>query len=97
VLSAITEDNDEKMLKHEMHYIHANLPGSIFLAMPWLKRLAAGFPSQWRRFDFRSGHVRFVVDSVVFGRFSPSTSVSPANSHVSICSLFLNHPIINTI
>jgi hypothetical protein len=33
------------------------------------------------RFDTRSRHVEFVVDKVHCGRFSPSTLVSPANSH----------------
>jgi hypothetical protein len=53
-------------IKHQMHYIHANLLGTIFLPMAWLRRLAIGFPSQWPRYDSRSSHVRFVVDSVVF-------------------------------
>jgi hypothetical protein len=40
-------------IKHEMHYVHANLLGTIFLAMPWLRQLFTGFPPQWLRFDFR--------------------------------------------
>jgi hypothetical protein len=33
-----------------------------------------------------SGHVGFVVDKVALSRFSPSTSVSPANFHSNNCS-----------
>jgi hypothetical protein len=46
-----------------------------------LRRLVSGFPQQRTGFDARSGHVEFVVDEVKLGRFSPSTSVSPANFH----------------
>jgi hypothetical protein len=40
-------------------------------------------------FETRSGDVGFVVDKVTLGRFSPSTSVSPANSHSTGCSTFI--------
>jgi hypothetical protein len=36
-----------------------------------------------------------VVDKWNCGRFSPSTLVSPANSHFTDCSTFVNHSIIN--
>jgi hypothetical protein len=31
------------------------------------------------------------------GRFSPSTSVFPANSHSTNCSIFINRPVIDAI
>jgi hypothetical protein len=40
-------------------------------------------------FEPRSGHVGFVVDKVALGRFSASTSVSPANSHSTDYSAFI--------
>jgi hypothetical protein len=36
-------------------------------------------------------HVGFVVDKVALGRFSPSTSVSPANISFHHCSIFIYH------
>jgi hypothetical protein len=36
----------------------------------------------------------FVVDKVIWDGVSVSTSVSPANSHFTNCSRFINHPII---
>jgi hypothetical protein len=47
-------------------------------------------------FDHRSGHVGFMVDEVALGQFFPSTSVSPASSHSTSCSVFINHSIIDT-
>jgi hypothetical protein len=37
-------------------------------------------------FEPGSGHMEFVVDKVALGRFSPSTSVTPANLHSTNCS-----------
>jgi hypothetical protein len=36
--------------------------------------------------------VGFVVDKVALGRLSPSTSVSPANSHSTHHSILIYHP-----
>jgi hypothetical protein len=52
-----------------------------------LRRLVVGFPPRRTKSDPRSGHVAFVVGKVALGRFSPSTSVSPANSHSTDCSI----------
>jgi hypothetical protein len=43
-------------------------------------------------FRSRSSHVGFVVDKWHWGWFSPSTSVFPANSHSTECSIFIHHP-----
>jgi hypothetical protein len=57
---------------------------SIFIwALPWLKRLVAGLSPRRPGFAPGSIHVGFVVDKVALGRFSPSTSVSPANIYHS--------------
>jgi hypothetical protein len=37
-------------------------------AVPYLRRLVAGFPPRLPRFDPRSGHVGFVVDKVALGQ-----------------------------
>jgi hypothetical protein len=37
-------------------------------AVPYLKRLVAGFSPRWPGFDPRSGYVGFVVDKVAFGQ-----------------------------
>jgi hypothetical protein len=42
-------------------------------------------------FNPSSGHVGFAVIKWHWGRFSPSTSVSPANSHSTECSIFIYH------
>jgi hypothetical protein len=47
--------------------------------VPWLKRLVGGLSPRRPGFAPGSIHVGFVVDKVALGRFSPSTSVSPAN------------------
>jgi hypothetical protein len=60
-------------------------------AAPQLKRLVAGFPSLWPGFDPGSGEVGFVVDKWRSGRFSPSTSVSPASLHSTNCSRITFH------
>jgi hypothetical protein len=49
-----------------------------FLAVSFLSRLFAGVPSHLPRVEHGSGHVGFVVDKSVLGRFSPRTSVSIA-------------------
>jgi hypothetical protein len=49
------------------------------MTMPRLKRLVAGLSPRRPGFAPGSIHVGFVVDKVALGRFSPSTSVSPAN------------------
>jgi hypothetical protein len=45
-------------------------------------------------FYFRSGHVGFVVDKLELGKFSASTSVSPASCRTTGCStlIILHHP-----
>jgi hypothetical protein len=53
-----------------------------------LRRLVAGFPLRRPGFEPRSVCVGFVMDKVTLGRFSPSTSVSPANSDSTNCSTF---------
>jgi hypothetical protein len=40
----------------------------LFEAMPYLRRLVAGFPPRRPGFEPRSGHVGFVVDKVVLGQ-----------------------------
>jgi hypothetical protein len=58
-------------------------------AVPYLKRLVAGFPLRLSGFEAKSGHVGFVVDKVALRHFFPSTSVSPADSHSTDCSTFI--------
>jgi hypothetical protein len=50
---------------------------------------ASRLPTAAARFEPRSGHVGFVVDKVALGGFSPTTSVSPANSHSTDCSTLI--------
>jgi hypothetical protein len=38
------------------------------LAVPWLRRIVAGFPPRRPGFDSVSGHVGFVVDKVALGQ-----------------------------
>jgi hypothetical protein len=57
--------------------------------VPQLRRLVAGFPPRRPGFEHRSGYVGFVVDRVHWSRFSPSTSVSPANCHSTDYSTFI--------
>jgi hypothetical protein len=39
-----------------------------------------------------SGHVIFVMENVALTQgFSPGISISPANSHSTNCSIFINH------
>jgi hypothetical protein len=52
-------------------------------AVPQLKQLVAGFQPRRTEFEPGLGHVGFVV-----GRFSPSTSVFPAN-HSTDCSTLI--------
>jgi hypothetical protein len=54
------------------------------MAVPWLRRLAAGLPPWRPRFDPGSVHVGFVVDKVALGqvfprvlRFSPVNFIPP--------------------
>jgi hypothetical protein len=42
-------------------------------------------------FIWRLGHVGSVVDKVAWGRFSPSTSVSPANLHSDCSTIIIYH------
>jgi hypothetical protein len=55
------------------------------------------FPKFRPGFDPRSCHLRFVLDKVVLGRFSPSASVSSASSHSIKRLIFINHLIIDGI
>jgi hypothetical protein len=57
------------------------------MVVPWLKQLVAGFPTQRPGFKTRSGYVGFVVDKAALGRFSSTTSVSPATH--SNCSILI--------
>jgi hypothetical protein len=41
------------------------------MAVPWLRRLAAGLPSRRPGFDPGSIHVGFVVDKVALGQVFP--------------------------
>jgi hypothetical protein len=56
------------------------------MAEPKLRRLVADYPPRRPGFEPGSGHVGFVVDKEAWDRFSPSTSVSPANLHSTNCS-----------
>jgi hypothetical protein len=62
-----------------------------------LRQFVTGFPPRRPGFVPRSGHVGFVVDKVTLGQVSPSTSVSPANSHStdssSIIRGWYNRPV----
>jgi hypothetical protein len=52
------------------------------MAVPWLRRLAAGLPPRRPGFHPGSVHVGFVVNKVALGQvFSPSTSVFPCQFH----------------
>jgi hypothetical protein len=69
--------------------LHGNYTAAWVVTL--VRWFVAGF--SWRRpgFEPKSGHVGFVVDKV--GRFSLSTSVSPANSHSTECSTLITyHP-----
>jgi hypothetical protein len=62
----------------------------------WQSRAMAQAVSRWpltakARVRARSIHVGFVVDKVALGRFSPSTSVSPANISFHQCSILIYH------
>jgi hypothetical protein len=46
-------------------------------------------------FDPRSGRVEFVVEKVVLGCVSPSTSVSLAHSHSTNCPIFISRTIFD--
>jgi hypothetical protein len=64
-------------------------------AAPKLKRLVAGFPPRRPGFKNESKHVGFVWwTKWRWGRFSPSTSVSPANLYSTNISTITitNHP-----
>jgi hypothetical protein len=41
------------------------------MAVPWLRRLAAGLPPRRTRFDPGSVHLGFVVGKVALGQVSP--------------------------
>jgi hypothetical protein len=41
-----------------------------------------------------SGQLGFVVNKVALVQV---TSVSPANSHFTYCSIFINHPVTNAV
>jgi hypothetical protein len=61
-------------------------------AVPWLRRLVAGLSLRRPGFAPWSIHVGFVVDKVALGRFSPSTSVSPANIIPPLLHIHLSPP-----
>jgi hypothetical protein len=58
-------------------------------AAPWFKQLLAGFPP--RRPEFTPGKVIWALwwTKWHWGRFSPSTSVSPANHHSTKFSILI--------
>jgi hypothetical protein len=59
-------------------------------AVPWLRRLVAGFPPLRPGFDSGSVHVGFVVDKVALGQvFPPSTSVFPCQFHFTGATLLV--------
>jgi hypothetical protein len=60
-------------------------------AVLYLRRLVAGFPSRRPRFEPRSGRMWWT--NWHWGRFSPSTSVSPANSRSTDSSTPSSHII----
>jgi hypothetical protein len=62
------------------------------VAVPWLKRLVVGLSPRRPGFAPGSIHVGFVVDKVALGRFSPSTSVSPANIMPPLLHIHLSPP-----
>jgi hypothetical protein len=53
--------------------------------------IVAGFSSRPPGFDPRSDHVGIVVEKWQWGRFSPSASVFPDNSHSTDCSTLIYH------
>jgi hypothetical protein len=63
--------------------------------IPWLwtmstcRAIAQAVSLRRPWFEPRSGHVGFVVDKVALNRFSPSITVSPANSHSTDCSTLI--------
>jgi hypothetical protein len=68
-----------------------------FRAMPQLRQLLASFSLQWHRFNPRSVHVGFMMVKVAYAKFSPSTSVSSANSQSTKCSISLIKHLALTI
>jgi hypothetical protein len=60
--------------------------------VPWLKRLVAVLSPRRPGFAPGSIHVGFVVDKVALGRFSPRTSVSPADTIPPLLHIHLSPP-----
>jgi hypothetical protein len=58
----------------------------------WLRSLVAGLSPRRPGFATGSIHVGFVVDKVALGRFSPSSSVSPANIIPPLLHIHLSPP-----
>jgi hypothetical protein len=83
------EDCELHIRRCENFKYHLLVPVS--KAVPWLKRLDAGLSPRRSGFAPESIHVGFVVDKVALGRFSPSTSDSPANISFHHCSIFIYH------
>jgi hypothetical protein len=61
-----------------------------------LRQLVAGFTTRRPGFEARSGHFGFVVYKVALWWVISDSSVSPANSQSTNCSVLMNHHIINT-
>jgi hypothetical protein len=61
-----------------------------YQAAAYFRRTVAELPPRPSGFNPSSDHVGFV-----WGRFSPSTSVSPANSYSTNYSILINHPVID--
>jgi hypothetical protein len=69
----------------------------LFLGCDIALRLVTGIPTQWPRFDPISRDMGFMVGKVVVGRFPTNSLVSPANSHSTDRSTFINYLIIDDI
>jgi hypothetical protein len=65
-----------------------------FVGRAVVQAVSRQLPTSEARFEPRSNYVEFVVDKVVLGRSSPSTSAYLANSHFTNCSTItiIYHP-----
>jgi hypothetical protein len=61
----------------------------------WFYQHSAGFPPWQPKFDPWSGHVGFLVDTMVLGQDFPEYFGFPCQSYSTYCSTFSNHPIIH--
>jgi hypothetical protein len=63
-----------------------NIPLTGKLGRAIAQAVSRWLPTAAARVRARSGQVGFVVDKMALGRFSPSSSVAPANLHSTNCS-----------